>query len=76
LWRAAQAGALPKKSVLNFCVNAMEPLLGSLGFLLIGGDFSLELRNPILRSDPPMRATDARQDSLVYLVFAECRLVL
>ena len=44
LWalrHAATAIPLPQKSIFDLRVNAMEPLLSSLGFLLIGGDFCL-----------------------------------
>ena len=41
LRHAATAIPLPQKSIFDLRVNAMEPLLSSLGFLLIGGDFCL-----------------------------------
>jgi hypothetical protein len=38
---------LSEKSVLNLRVNAMEPLLGTLGSFLISGNLRFQLRNPI-----------------------------
>lgn len=37
--RAPPAVAEPKKSTLNLCVNAMEPLLRPIGALLMSVDF-------------------------------------
>ena len=38
---------LSEKSIFNLRVNAMEPLLGTLGSFLISGNLRFQLRNPI-----------------------------
>ena len=43
----ARTIALRKKSIFNFGVDAMEPLLGPGRSLLISGDLRFQLRNPI-----------------------------
>jgi hypothetical protein len=46
---------LPKKSIFDFDVNFVQPLLGSFGSLPIGLRFSFQLRNPILSRAQLMR---------------------
>jgi hypothetical protein len=48
----APAVALMKKSVLDPRVDPMDPLLGTFGSLLMGGDFCFQLRYPILGRAP------------------------
>jgi hypothetical protein len=38
---------LPEKSIFNLRVDAMEPLLGPLGSVLISSDLRFQLRNPV-----------------------------
>ena len=38
---------LTQKAVLYLRIDTMEPLFGSVGSLLIGGDFCLKLRDPV-----------------------------
>jgi hypothetical protein len=47
LRRAATIVTLPKKSILNLSVDAMEPLLCALGLLPVRRHFGLKLGNPI-----------------------------
>jgi hypothetical protein len=47
LWRTTLIATLPQKSILNFGVDAMEPLLGALCSLLVRSDFGLKLGNSI-----------------------------
>jgi hypothetical protein len=47
LWRPALIATLPQKPILNFGVDAMEPLLGALCSLLVCSDFGLKLGNSI-----------------------------
>jgi hypothetical protein len=44
---SAAAVALLKKSIFNLSVDAMEPLLGSLGSFLISSDLRFQPRDPI-----------------------------
>ena len=48
LWRAALIVTLSQKSILNFGVDAMEPLLSALSLPSVCSDFGLKFGNPIL----------------------------
>jgi hypothetical protein len=44
---AAAPIILLQESILNLCIDAMEPLLGPIGFFLMSGKFCLQLGDPI-----------------------------
>ena len=50
LWRASLLTTMPQKSILNFGVDAMEPLFSALCPLLIRRDFRLKVGNTVLGS--------------------------
>jgi hypothetical protein len=47
LWRAALIATGSQKSILDFGIDAMQPLLRALCLLLVCSNFSLKLGNPI-----------------------------
>ena len=44
-----------KKPILNFSVDAMEPLLGAVSSFLISSELCFQLRDPIFGGTQPMR---------------------
>jgi hypothetical protein len=48
LWRAPLIATLAQKSILNFGVDPMEPLLRAFCLLPVCSDFGLKLGNSIL----------------------------
>jgi hypothetical protein len=52
---AAAVITLSEKSIFNLRVNTVEPLLGTLGSFLVGGDFRFQLRYPIFSRAKLMR---------------------
>ena len=53
--RAVTALLLLQETIINLCVDLMQPLLGALSAILIRRDFSFQLRNAIFGSAKLMR---------------------
>jgi hypothetical protein len=76
LWCAAAVFTLSEKSVFNLRVNAVQPLLGTLGSFLIGSDFRFQLRYPIFSRAKLMRKLLRRLDRVSAVFFRDtCRSV-
>ena len=69
LWRAAPIVALPEKSIFNFRVDAMEPLLCALALLPVRRHFGLKLGNPILGRSKLVRQLLSHIESMLTICF-------
>ena len=65
--------ALAKKSVFNLRINTMEPLLGPLGSLLVGGDFRFQFRYPIFSPAKLMRKLLRSLQRISAVLFRDAR---
>ena len=73
LWRAATIVSLPKKSILNLSVDAMEPLLCALGSLPVRRHFGLKLGNPIFGRPKLVRKPLRRIDCMSAVLLSDIR---
>ena len=73
MWRAATIVSLPKKSILNLSVDAMEPLLCALGSLPVRRHFGLKLGNPIFGRPKLVRKPLRRIDCMSAVLLSDIR---
>jgi hypothetical protein len=65
------ASVLLQKPIFNFCIDLVQPLFSALSLVLMRYDFSLQLRNTLLRGAKLMRELLSYVDSMFAVLLSD-----